>query len=97
MKILYCIAGMGCYGVLESDILNREEFYISAKRVFSIEVNSSQTISSPRGRGMQSFVISIFENVTMNCNFIANMSEEAPFYKEIMKIVESGKVKEVNA
>jgi len=94
MKILYCIAGMGFYGVLESDILDRNGFIISAKRVFSIEANPSQVISSPKGGGMLSFVISTYEDVMMNCTFISNMSEGAPFYKRIMEIVKKEKVDE---
>ena len=89
MKILYCIAGLGYYGVLEQDIFWRDKFTISAKRVFSIEINSSQVIKSPGGEAM-SYIISAYEDVLMNCTFISNMSENTPFYQRIMEIVEEG-------
>jgi len=49
MKILYCIAGNGYYGVLRDDVLNMQDeqnlsqtgLIIKAKRVFSLEVSSS--------------------------------------------------------
>jgi len=85
MKILYCIAGVGCHGVLENDVLKRDGLIISAKRVFSLEANPSQVIT--KGQGM-SFRISTYDNVMMNCSFIAEMAEQAPFYQEIIKIVE---------
>lgn len=94
MKILYCIVGIGQYGVLEGDILDRDRFFISAKRVFSVEADPTQVISSPKGVGMLSFIISTYEDVMMNCTFISNMSEGATFYKKIMEIVEMDKAKE---
>ena len=86
MKILYCIAGIGYYGVLESDIEFRDGFTIEAKRVFSVEADSSQVIRSPERKAM-SYIISSYENVVMNCTFISDMSINAPFYQRIMEIV----------
>lgn len=89
MKILYCIVGMGLYGVLEGDVLKQDGLIISARRVFSVEVSPQaiKTISSSRD-GIMNFVILTYEDVIMNCTFISNMSEKASFYQEIMKIVE---------
>ena len=86
MKILYCIAGMGIYGVLESDIEFRDGFTIEAKRVFSVEANPSQFIRSPERKDIR-YIISSYENVVMNCTFISDMSINAPLYQSIMEIV----------
>ena len=85
MKILYCIAGHGTYGVLESEITSKIGFCISAKRVFSLEANPSQVIMA-KGQTV-SFTIAIYDNVEIFCSFISNMSEKAPFYQEIIKFV----------
>ncbi len=86
MKILYCIAGIGYYGVLESDIEFRDGFTIEAKRVFSVEANPSQVIRSPEEKTIN-YIISSYKNVVMNCTFISDMSEDAPLYQKIVEIV----------
>ena len=93
MKILYCLAGNGCYGVIEDEIKKRAGLYIYAKRVFAIEMVPLQTIG-PQGKNAMSYVISTYEDVMMNCVFISNMSEQSPFYQKIMEIVEKEKVGE---
>jgi len=98
MKILYCIAGHGIYGVLESEIVSRgygelsRTLIISAKRVFSLEVNPSQVVT-PGGQSI-TFAISTYNNVMINCSFIADMSEQAPFYQEIIKILRKETISE---
>ena len=93
MKIFYCIVGMGFYGVVEDDVLSRDGLIISARRVFSIEAAPTQTIRSLKGDGVN-FVISMYEDVTLNCAFISNMSKEAPFYQKILEILEKEKADE---
>ncbi len=93
MKILYCIAGMGFYGILERDILEQDKLFISARRVFSLEANPTQSIRSPRG-DMMNFMIATYDDVMLNCAFIANMSEKAMFYQKILEIIEKEKTNE---
>lgn len=85
MKILYCIAGHGIYGVLESEITSRVESRISAKRIFSLEASPSQSIIS-KGQAV-SFTIAIYDNAEIFCNFISDLSEKALFYQEIVKFI----------
>ncbi len=87
MKILFCIVGISSYGVIESDIIKRDNMVISAKRAFMIELDQSQTIKTPNGMRAARFIISIFQNVTMNCFFISEMAKDSAFYQEIQKIV----------
>ena len=75
---------MGYFGVLEDEILKRDGMIVSAKRVFSLEANSSQVII--KGQGIN-FIMVAYNNVVINCSFIADLSEQSPFYQEIMKIV----------
>jgi len=93
MKILYCVVGMGFYGIIEDDILQRDKLFISTRRVFSIEVDPNQSIRSPRGEPL-GFIISTYENVMMDCVFIADMSEKAVFYQKIMEILKGEKANE---
>ena len=85
MKILYCIAGHGIYGVLESEITSRVGSCISAKRIFSLEANPSQVVMA-KGQTVN-FAIAIYDNAEIFCSFISNMSEKALFYQEIAKFI----------
>ncbi len=94
MKILYCIAGMWRCGVLESEILNMRDgqnlsetgLIIKAKRVFSLEAAQTQVLGS-KGQAVVLNLV-IYNNVIMNCNFIADLNEQSLFYKEIAGVVE---------
>lgn len=90
MKILYCIVGNGAYAVLENDIINKNEFFIYAKRAFSIEMASQEPqMIHPARKGVQTGVtISTYEDVRMNCIFISVMSEKAPLYQKFVELVE---------
>ncbi len=86
MKILFCIAGVCSYGIIESDIQKKDHLIIEARRAFSIEINQASKIQSPRG-GPVGFMISMYKNVTMHCNFISDMAEDSPFYKGISEVI----------
>lgn len=90
MKILYCISGGGFYGVVSEDITNQSDMRIDAKRVFSLEP-SAETIQSPRGMRNSGFMISVYNNVMLECSLIAVMDEKAVFHQKITEIVEQEK------
>ncbi len=85
MKILFCIAGGGMYGILDDDILKRTDPLVYAKRAFSLEILPAQ-VKSPRGENMN-FTISTYKDIMVSCSFIADMSEDAMFYQKITEII----------
>lgn len=83
-KILYCISVGGFYGVIEDEIIKRDNLFLCAKRVFSLEAVPPSTQIKRIGGEDITFIISVYDNVMMNCNFISDLSENSQLYKTIL-------------
>jgi len=86
-NILYCICSGGFYGVIEDEIIERDIMFIHTKRTFSLQVAPQQSMIKKVGQNQIEFIIAIYDNVMMRCDFISDMAESSQFYQNIMEIL----------
>ena len=87
-KILYCISGMTAFGVIMEEITERKGFLIQAPRIFIMQQAPTTLVRAPKGEVQ--FIIAIYENVTVNCDLISDLSPNTAFYKGIMDGLSTG-------
>ncbi len=91
-KIYYCIVGFRQFVIPNDNIIERDDLYIKANMVYSIDPQPSVV------RGMQgaslTFGMSPMPNAFLQCSFICDLREDDPLYKEMVKIL--GQERKVN-
>lgn len=87
-EILYCTAGLTSFGVIKDEIIDRKDFVIKAKRIFTIQAApASSRVMSPR-QVLMDYLVAVYDNVWVVCDIICDLKPESPLYRGIMEGLE---------
>lgn len=100
-KIYYCRAGGAQYVVFSKYIVNRDAYFktdgrlIQAKKAYAIEFMPTQ-VAGPRGSVGVNVQISIYKNVKLWVDIIADIDTASELYSKIIELDKAQDVRDNN-